>query len=258
MSKDRLVKENLAATLAYNKMFSDAAVTVDVWDGKVILTGKVFDREQKETLEELARELSGVTAVENNLIIEEPKITSLTELSLINSRNISLIAAVKEALYNHPSLNAAAITVNSAKRLGVLYLKGSVINTAERDTAEAVAESVKGVRYVINELAVDPAKVAETAKSLAAGTGRARNISLMEKYAVSSQNIAILTEIKKKLLQDPRLDTQGIEVIAEPSEVGIFHLKGTVPSEADRAAAAALARRARGVRYIANELEVAV
>lgn len=259
MSKDRLVKEKLAAIIGYNKVFADAEITVDVQDGKVALVGKAYDRKQSEMIEQLARELDGVKEVENNLAIEEPEITSLTELRVINSRNIGLVAAVKEALYNHPSLNAAAIAVVSAKRPGVFHLKGYAVNEAERRTAEAVAEAVKGIRYVINDITVDPAQVSAAAQALTAAGGKdSRDISLMEKYAVDSQNIGILAGIRKKLLQDPRLDARNIEVIAEPFEVGIFHLKGTVPTEADKEAAAAVARQAKGVRYIANDLTVAV
>jgi len=256
MSKDRLIKENLVATIEYNKVFSDATITVEVQDGKVTLLGKVYDRKQKEMIGEIARELDGVTEVENQLAIEEPEITSLTEIDLINSKNISLIAEVKTALYNHPSLNAAAIAVVSAKRPGVFYLKGSTVNEAERDTAEAVADAVKGIRYVINDLTVDPAKVAAAAAELSAAGGESGDKSLMEKYAVDSQNLGILAEVKKKLLQDPRLDATNIAVTAEPFEVGIFHLTGSVPTEADKKAAEAAARQARGVRYIANDLEV--
>ncbi len=255
MSKDKKALENLIAILGYNQYFTDAQIKAVVADGVVTLTGTVCDWKQKEMIEALARKNDGVVKVDNQLEIVEPAVESLTELEVINTANRQMIPAVQDALFAHPSLNAAAVGIVAAKRPGVFYLKGFVASEADWQAAEAAANTAKGIRYVINDLTVDATKVAEFA--VADATEKAApSIGLMEKYAVSGRNSILLTEVKEALRMHPSLNATGIEVTADATEVGIFVLKGTVPTAADKLAAEVTARKVNGVKYIDSRLEV--
>jgi len=65
---------------------------------------------------------------------------------------------------------------------------------------------------------------------------------------------AITTKVKAKLTADHAKNLVKVHV---DTEKGVVHLKGTVPTDADRAEAERLARDTSGVTDVVNELQVA-
>ena len=65
---------------------------------------------------------------------------------------------------------------------------------------------------------------------------------------------AITTKVKAKLTADQAKNLVKVHV---DTENGVVHLKGTVPTDADKAEAERLARDTNGVREVVNELQVA-
>lgn len=257
--QERQVMEKIVAAISYEKCLEDVNIRVEVANGVAILTGKVFDRKQKEVAEGLARATEGVIDVRNELSISEPQYDTLKEHDVISSKNIQIISTIRDAINGHPFLNASAIKIISAKRPGVFYLRGYVLTREDRDAAEELASKAGGVRYVINDLVVDEdfVEAAENRlESRAKDERRQPDRSLTEKYLIGSANKTILISIRNALLWDKRLDASRIEVIAEAFEIGIFHLVGAVPSEEHKALAEEITRRVQGVRYLVNELAI--
>ena len=65
---------------------------------------------------------------------------------------------------------------------------------------------------------------------------------------------AITTKVKAKLTADHAKNLIKVHV---DTEKGVVHLKGTVPTDADKAEAERLARDTSGVTDVVNELQVA-
>jgi MerR family transcriptional regulator/heat shock protein HspR len=257
--QERKTLDKIISRLNNDKHLGDVNIDVDYAGGTVTLSGKVFDRKQKEAAEMLARAVEGVNEVKSDLAIAEPQYDTLTELEVISSRNIQIIAAIRDALDYHPSLNASAIKVISAKRPGVFYLRGYVLTPDDRAVAEELAMKTSGVRYIINDLVADEDFVEAAENRLESRSKGKRGVpsrSLTEKYVIGSANKSVLVSLRDALNRNKRLDASDIKVIAEPFEIGIFHLTGTVPKEEHKELAEEIARRVSGVRYIVNELDV--
>jgi len=260
MADDNMIAAQINEAVNKDKHFDDVQIRVNSSDGIVTLSGNVFDRKQKALAEKFARNTQGVVSVENQLKLVEPKFETLTELSMISSKNAPLVNDMKSILKEHPSINSQAIKIISAKRFGVFYIKGYVSDALKREEVEKTLEKLSGVRYVINDLVIDEdylelldARIDSKLLDIKKNKGIP---SLTEKFFVDSANKRILPEVREALNRHPRLDASEIKVKAEPFQIGIFHLTGTVKTEEHKKMAEKMARNVRGVKYINNELEV--
>jgi osmotically-inducible protein OsmY len=66
----------------------------------------------------------------------------------------SITAMVKSRFVENKQVDAASISVETLK--GTVMLSGFAKNTTERSTAEIIAQGVKGVTHVKNEITVRP------------------------------------------------------------------------------------------------------
>jgi osmotically-inducible protein OsmY len=119
------------------------AVRVNAQAGTIALSGSVRSRTMKEKAEEIARQVKGVSAVENHLVVDA---------------DVEL--AVAQALGADPRTKAAFPGVLVGVVFGVVYLKGQVATAEVKKAASEVALKVAGVRSVSNELTAPPEPVA--------------------------------------------------------------------------------------------------
>ena len=95
---DNIMQKNLTARLVIQDKKYLLSVNVKVLDGRIFLTGKVDDPEEKLKITKMAWETKGVRSVRNNLIIKEEfnfkqsatdlLITSQLRTALILNKNI--------------------------------------------------------------------------------------------------------------------------------------------------------------------------
>jgi hypothetical protein len=64
---DERIREDVCECLTQDDQLDASAIEVMVTDGEVVLTGLIFQRDDKRRAEDLAEEVSGVTDVRNNL-----------------------------------------------------------------------------------------------------------------------------------------------------------------------------------------------
>ncbi len=112
-------------------------------------------------------------------------------------------------------------------RDGVVTLEGEVENLLAKERARRIAETIRGVRSVVNLIAVQP--------------GRYRT------------DHEIREDVEEALLADPA--TYGFRILSEVED-GVVTLSGTVNSDAERRLAESLARSVRGVRAIDSRIVV--
>lgn len=122
-------------------------IDVEVDRDRVQLNGFVDSQAQVDQAGVIARSVSGVASVENNL-----KVSDGDRMAGEYIDDKVLSARVKSALANDALAPSAEIDIEVDR--GVVSLGGFVDTKAELDAAFAVANKVSGVRKVINNLAV--------------------------------------------------------------------------------------------------------
>jgi len=129
--------------LRWDTQVPSERIKVVVRNGWVTLKGTVDWYHQKQAAERDVRNLQGVTGVTNLIQVASPRV-SPPEVK----------AKIERAFERSAQLEAQRISVEVHD--GRLVLTGRVRSMAERDQAEAVAWSTKGVSEVENRITVSP------------------------------------------------------------------------------------------------------
>jgi osmotically-inducible protein OsmY len=135
---DMDIAEAADEMLAWSVDVPSNAVTVEIHDRKLTLSGYVTWEFQREAAMRAVSYIRGVTGVANNI--------SLTE----NDYVTVMKDAVEAAIQRNAPLTAQAITVEVNGH--ELTLRGSVRSWSERQQAEDVAWAAAGVAHVKNDL----------------------------------------------------------------------------------------------------------
>ena len=143
-------------------LFGD--VSVGVVEGRVLLTGSVPEREHKVAAARIAWETEGVTAVEDEITVEEDSSTKayLTDVRISNTLRFALLTDGKVS-----SMNYNIETINR-----VVHLTGLAKSNEELDRVIRRARAVKGVERVVSHvLTIDDPRRVRTVAATAATTG---------------------------------------------------------------------------------------
>lgn len=133
-------------------------------------------------------------------------------------------AAVDRKLLYDSSVPGNDIDVGTVN--GIVILSGIVPNILAKERATAIAESIKGVRSVVNNLTVN---------------------------AVSRTNRDIRMDVEAALLYDPATDAYEVTPTVHD---GVVTLTGTVDSWQEKNLAASVAKGVRGVTGVTNDITV--
>jgi hyperosmotically inducible protein len=144
---DKLLHTKVWAALTEDKSADASEINLEVYKGVVQLNGFVDDDKEKARAEEVAKGVSGVKGVENNLALKGDKKTTGEAMD-----DSALTAKVKSALIDDSTTKAHDIKVET--RQGVVQLSGFVDDAAQKDAAGKVAGAVSGVKSVQNNLSV--------------------------------------------------------------------------------------------------------
>jgi osmotically-inducible protein OsmY len=140
----------------------------------------------------------------------------------ITDRDITL--AIEEELLSDESIPAHLIDVEANQ--GIAVLSGSVHTLQAKERAVEIAETIKGVRAVVNQIEVKPA---------------------------ARTDDQIYEDISKALFFDPATHAYYINIVVEN---GIVTLNGTVESLSKKDLTAWVAKGVKGIREIRNEITV--
>lgn len=151
----------------------------------------------------------------------EPLICSVREKYL--SSDTALQHKIERRFLGDPKLSAYGVTVQSLH--GIVTLKGTVPNARAKLAAHELAQSTPGTREVFNEIRVEPAG--------------------------GIDDHEITDEIRSLLDNHPAVSKGTIAVHVA---AGVVTLSGAVASPGEYAMAEDVARSARGVRAVTNNL----
>jgi osmotically-inducible protein OsmY len=199
--RDEDITQAVRKGLARDPGVDVAAISVKTSDGIVELTGKASNILTRRRATMIAEGVKGVRAVNDRLILE-PRQRSDAEI-----RN-----EVRSALLTDAATDSFEVDVKAMN--GAVTLSGTVESWQEKTLAGRVAEGVRGVREVKNELGVD--------------------------YRATRTDAEIAADVRSRFRWDRLLNDGLIDVAVEGGRVT---LRGIVGSAAER-------RRAHGNAWV--------
>ena len=142
---DLEIKTLVSEDLSQNAELAGKHIATDVKNRTVTLSGTVETATQKNRAEQIAWQVTGVQGVTDNLSATNAQTNP-------ESVDEKLAHRVEFELYSTKAISLKAVQSHADN--GTVTLTGNVPSRAEKLLAEKAAESVEGVRKVVNSLAV--------------------------------------------------------------------------------------------------------
>jgi hyperosmotically inducible protein len=222
---DDQIEKSIKDTYAYKKYLKNDDVTVDSENGVVTLTGSVETQSHKQLAQETAAKVPDVTKVDNQLKVEEP------EESEMSDGWIS--AKVKAALLFHRSVSAVDTEVFVQD--GIVTLKGVAENIAQKDLTSQYAKDVEGVKNVNNQMTVS------------------QEPKEKEEFADKVDDASITAQVKLALLSHRSTSALRTDVETKDGEVT---LTGEAKNQAEKDLVTKLVSDIDGVQDVENDMTV--
>ena len=138
---DSIMQKNLAGRIILMDKKYLLSVKTKVLDGRIFLTGKVDNPEEKLKLTKLAWETSGVRSVRNDIKIKE-------EFNFKQSaKDILITSQLRSAMIFNKNIKATNYQIDTYKKK--IYVYGIALNSDERDLVVKEAEEILDVEDVI-------------------------------------------------------------------------------------------------------------
>ena len=139
---DAQIHHNVLDELRWDSRVDEAHIGVQVYDGVVTLCGTVKTYAEKVAAVEAAHRVKDV-----QFVADELKVHGLEEIT-----DTDIATAVRQALERHVSIPAHRIHTTVAG--GVVTLAGELDTPAQREEAAEAIRNVRGMRAVIDEIAL--------------------------------------------------------------------------------------------------------
>jgi osmotically-inducible protein OsmY len=138
---DSIMQKNLAGRIILMDKKYLLSVKIKVLDGRIFLTGKVDNPEEKLKLTKLAWETSGVRSVRNDIKIKE-------EFNFQQSaKDILITSQLRSAMIFNKNIKATNYQIDTYKKK--IYVYGIALTSDERDLVVKEAEEILDVEDVI-------------------------------------------------------------------------------------------------------------
>jgi osmotically-inducible protein OsmY len=134
-----LVKANVSAH----------STKVAVKEGVVTLTGTADNDAQKALTAAYAKDIDGVKSIENEIVVQTPAAGSTMSEKIDDA---SITSQLKYALLTHKATSAVKTKVTTVD--GVVSITGEAANPAEKSLVTKLAQDVRGVNSVVNDMVV--------------------------------------------------------------------------------------------------------
>ena len=238
---DARMGSRITTTYALSAHLRANDIEVSVQDGKATLSGIVEEDIKKVLAEQIALSVDGVTAVDNQIVVETDYV--VPERSEGRGfgeviEDATITAAVKSKLMW--SRYAEGLATNVETHSGQVTLHGTASSEEAKEMAERLAMNTRGVQAVDNQLEISDngETMVDTAKESAGNAGDYINDSW------------ITTKVKSSYMWSSDVTVSDISVTTTD---GVVVLSGTVRNEAERNQAIELARALRGVHSVDAE-----
>ncbi len=154
------VTVKIKSEFAKDKTVSATNIKVDTEEGGVVtLSGNAKSKAEADQAVKIARDISGVISVKNNIVIgdgsKDSDKKSGPESVREDIRDVAITAKIKAGFVKDKTVSAASIKVETDDN-GVVTLSGTAKSKAEADQAVKLARNTKGVTSVKNEISIQP------------------------------------------------------------------------------------------------------
>ena len=138
---DSIMQKNLSARILLLDKKYLFSVNSKVLDGRIFLTGKVEDPEEKLKLTKMAWETDGVRSVRNDIKVKE-------EFNFKQSaKDLLITSQLRTALIMNKNIKATNYQIDTYKKK--IYLYGIAITSDEKENVLDEAKKIKDVQDVI-------------------------------------------------------------------------------------------------------------
>ena len=138
---DSIMQKNLSARLALNEKSYLISVNVKVIDGRIFITGKVDNPEEKLKITKFAWETKGVRSVKNDIKIKE-------EFNFKQSaKDLLITSQLRTAIIFNKKIKATNYQIDTYKKK--IYVYGIALNSDERKEVIDEAKEILDVEAVI-------------------------------------------------------------------------------------------------------------
>jgi len=138
---DTLMQKNLVARLTLTDKKYFLTIQAEVLDGRIFLTGKVDEPEEKIKITKMAWETKGVRSVKNAITIKGQSSFKST------AKDILITSQLRSAMIFNKSIKSANYTLETINKK--IYIFGIAMNDDERKTVLDEAEKIYDVEEVI-------------------------------------------------------------------------------------------------------------
>ena len=138
---DTLMQKNLVARLTLTDKKYFLTIQAEVLDGRIFLTGKVDEPEEKIKITKMAWETKGVRSVKNAITIKGQSNFKST------AKDILITSQLRSAMIFNKSIKSANYTLETINKK--IYIFGIAMNDDERKTVLEEAEKIYDVEEVI-------------------------------------------------------------------------------------------------------------
>lgn len=233
--EDGTITARVETLYTFNKHLTPFNINTSTNDGIVTLTGGVREQFQKDLAEDLARSVSGVHEVDNEIIVTPTTPPPPRRGWRRAIKDSSISTAVRSRLVFHKQFRGLRLGVHT--RRGVVRLSGVVPTAEDKEIVETVALHTKGVRDVINELTVR----------------RKGSISSPHDALVHISDEWLEKRVETSIVLNRRIGIRNMDV--EMND-GVCILTGIADSEEQRRLAGQIAENIRGIDVVQNDLMV--
>ena len=138
---DSIMQKNLSARILLMDKNYFLSVKTKVIDGRIFITGKVEDPEEKLKLTKMAWETDGVRSVRNDIKVKE-------EFNFKQSaKDLLITSQLRTALIMNKNIKATNYQIDTYKKK--IYLYGIAITSNEKEDVLDEAKKIKDVKDVI-------------------------------------------------------------------------------------------------------------
>ena len=138
---DSIMQKNLTAKIIIRDKKHLISVKTKVLDGRIFLTGKVDNPEEKLQLTKLSWEIKGVRSVRNDIKIKE-------EFNFKRSaKDILITSQLRTALIFNKNIKATNYQIDTYKK--TIYVYGIALTSEEKDLVISEATEILDVKNVV-------------------------------------------------------------------------------------------------------------
>lgn len=148
VTNDLTIKTDIEAALIKADPQLQTGIVTTVYDGRVLLTGRVATPRMKLAADEIAGRTNGVRALYDELIVAPP------EVAWNDAKDAWISTQIRSKMVVDPAIRSINYQLDTQN--GSVFLIGSARDQAELERVTQIARYVPGVRRVVSYISLRP------------------------------------------------------------------------------------------------------